>query len=113
MGVFDSLHNTFLNVLLGQGLVGFIIMMIFAVLCVFTVMKGFFGSGKETGDRSWNAKNAALLASIVSLTVSMLFVGDIFYLNSGASFWFWNILGGLVCCFAAEDKENQCQKSVL
>jgi len=52
MGVFDSMHNAFLNVLVGQGIVGFVIMMIFAVLSGIFVLKGFAKALRITGTMS-------------------------------------------------------------
>lgn len=46
-GIFDSLHNAFLNVLMGQGIVGFVIFMIFIVLCVVLILKGYLKPKKE------------------------------------------------------------------
>lgn len=106
MGVFNSLHNAFFNVLVGQGIVGFVIIMIFLVLAAVFILKSFL---KQKTERHYedNAKIAALMAIVVSLAVSMLFVGDIIYLNSGAAFLFWNILGILIFHFTAEGrKEN-------
>lgn len=103
-GIFDSLHNAFLNVLMGQGIVGFVIFMIFTVLCVVLLLKGYLKPKKEEYGRT-SVRNAALLAVLVALGASMLFVGDIVYLNSGASFLFWNILGCLVFYYSGEERE--------
>ena len=101
MGIFDSLHNAFLNVLVGQGLVGFTVLMIFAVLSAVFVLRNILRKKEDIQYR----ENILLLAVVASLAVSMLFVGDILYLNSGAAFWFWNILGILMFYFSEEEQE--------
>ena len=103
-GIFDSLHNAFLNVLMGQGIVGFVIFMIFIVLCVVLILKGYLKTKKEEYCRT-NVRNAILIAVLAALGASMMFVGDIVYLNSGASFLFWNILGCLVFYYSGEEQD--------
>lgn len=103
-GLFDNVHNAFLNVLIGQGLVGFVILMIFAALSVILVLKGFFKENGVVPARE-SSKNALLISSLVALAVSMLVQGDIIYLNSGPAFLFWYILGFLIVHFSGKESE--------
>ena len=109
-GVFDSLHNTFLNVLIGQGVVGFTIMMIFAVLSSIFLLKGLFKMNSQT-EYTEIVKIITLLSILVTIVVSMFFVGDVFYLNSGASFLFWSILGMMLTYFNGKRGEEKCLQS--
>ena len=78
--------------------------MIFIVLCVVLILKGYLKTKKEEYCRT-NVRNAILIAVLAALGASMMFVGDIVYLNSGASFLFWNILGCLVFYYSGEEQD--------
>lgn len=109
-GIFDSLHNTFLNVLLSQGIVGFVIMMLFAVLAIIFILQRLIKMDSESEPIDC-VKYIILLSILVTITVSMMFVGDVFYLNSGASFLFWSILGMMLTYFNGKRGEEKCLQS--
>ena len=96
--IFDNLHNSFLNILLSQGIVGFVIAMIFTVLSAIYVLQGI-ARMRGTRENPDCVRITALASILITIVASMMFIGDVFYLNSGASFMFWNILGMLFVYF--------------
>lgn len=88
---YTSMHNAFLNTLVFQGLVGFVLLLLIAGrIIVYSVPEIF----KEQGDESLNL--AAMLSCIGAVVVSMMFLLEGTYTNSPGSFVLWVFSGYLV-----------------
>lgn len=91
LGVFNNFHNMPLNLLVGQGIVGFGIMMIFG----FTIIIYIFKNWMINEDDMYEYRVVLITGVIASLECS-LFVTDVLYTNSPMSVIFWLLLGYLV-----------------
>ena len=89
---FEAFHNTYIDVLASQGIIGFIIA--FVMLLYFTLL-----NIKKYKKIKMNADSAflhsILLSIIITILVSSLFVSQIFYVNNFVTFIFWLIVGYL------------------
>lgn len=85
---FSSMHNTFLDVLVAQGIVGFLLYLAMGVVSIVTV-------GKHWRDVCRNTENRciAFCAVIVSMVCASCFMSEIIYVCSPMSFIFWMGLG--------------------
>lgn len=99
--VFGSMHNGFLNVLVYQGVVGFIIFMIFTIGIVVKVMSGIWQLQSEE-----YCYGIVLASCIGAVTCSMMFLLEGTYTNSIGSIVLWNSLGYLVQMISLEHKRN-------
>lgn len=88
LGQFDNFHNAYINVLVGQGIIGFLI------ICVFTAVAAIY-----ILSYIWKARNdlsayvIVLLSVIIAVGCSTMFVSDVFYINSPCATMFWLTLG--------------------
>lgn len=91
MGAFDSTHNMFLDVLVSQGVVGFLILIAFFVAVAVLIIKRFFLNEQNRTSLYF----IALFSVLVVFACSCVFVLDVLYLNSAATVLFWSALGYL------------------
>ena len=99
--VFGSMHNGFLNVLVYQGIVGFVVFMIFTIGIVVKVMSGIWQLQSEE-----YCYGIVLASCIGAVTCSMMFLLEGTYTNSIGSIVLWNSLGYLVQMISLEHKRN-------
>lgn len=90
-GKFASMHNSFVDVLVSQGVVG-IILLCWFIASVLTVFFRYFF--KKTGEEY--QYNTFLLLCFLPVVVSMMFYSETFYMNTGGAFLFWSFLGYLM-----------------
>ena len=91
MGAFDSTHNMFLDVLVGQGVVGLALLGAFFVIIAIMIIKRFF-----LIEQNRNSVYFITLFSVLLVCAcSCMFVLDVLYLNSAATVLFWSALGYL------------------
>ena len=85
---FNTLDNDYLNVLAAQGIPGFIIMIALVGMCAVRLLKNIWHCDRETFP-------LALVCSVivVSLAVSALFQGTMFYQQTPNTVIFWLLLG--------------------
>ena len=89
---FEAFHNTYIDVLASQGIIGFII--VFVMFLYFTLL-----NIKKYKKIKMNADSAFLHSILLSITitilVSSLFISQVFYVNNFVTFIFWLIAGYL------------------
>lgn len=90
-GEYVSLHDTYLNVLVYQGLVGAVIFIMFGILVLKRWIQGI--SKIEENERDYIA---VLTACVIAVSVAMVFILEGLYTNSPGSFILWTFLGYLM-----------------
>lgn len=98
-GTFASMHNGFLNVLVYQGILGFIIYILFAICTAVKILKSIW---KLEGEQY--RFGIAMLSCVAAIVCSMMFLLEGTYTNSIGSIVLWCNLGWLVCLV---DKKNK------
>lgn len=88
---FDAFHNMFMDILVSQGLVGFILFMSFAMLCAISILRLILSRKTDHF-----LVFATLLAAVIASLVSSCFVSDTVYVNSPNAVIFWIFLGYLM-----------------
>ena len=91
-GIFNCMHNSFLDVLVSQGIIGFGVFMAFAIIIFWSFCKKSFEMKQE---------NDFLFVSVIfsifaTLVFSSLFISQIIYINSIGGILFWILLGYLM-----------------
>ncbi len=89
-GVFNNYHNMLFNVIVGQGIVGFtllIVMIVFSGISMIKLLLRSFGNSKEY------MLNATIFTVLVSTLISSMFVTEIMYAFSANMMLFWYLLG--------------------
>ena len=87
--IFDSFHNSFLDILVSQGFIGFSIFLLLMILNIHFLFKNL----KYLKEDSYII---SIFLSIIScVLVSSFFISNIMYVNSIESFYFWCFLGYL------------------
>ncbi|MEG0546059.1 MAG: O-antigen ligase family protein [Oscillospiraceae bacterium] len=99
---FASMHNSFIDVLVSQGIIGVVIIALFISIVVFTILKKLF---KLKGDDY--KYSVFLLCSILPILSSMMFYSETFYMNTGGAVIFWLFLGYLMHMLTKSDKDNK------
>ncbi len=89
---FDSTHNMFIDVLVGQGIVGILLIVTFFVSVAVLIIKRFI----FVEENRTNVYLIALISVLVVFACSCMFVLDVLYLNSAATVLFWSALGYLM-----------------
>lgn len=90
-GVFGSMHNGFLNVLVYQGIIGFLIFIAFVMCVTIKILKTIWKLERE------QYQLAIVLSSCIGAVVcSMMFLLEGTYTNSIGSIVLWSFLGWLV-----------------
>lgn len=97
-GMYSNFHNSYLNILAGQGAVGFLISIIFTVFAAVYVLFKYF-KGKQ------NIFAAMLISVIAAIGASTIFLSDVFYVNSANATMFWYALGLSVLLLKQGDKK--------
>ncbi len=91
---FESMHNTFLDVLVAQGIIGFCVYLIiglYSFTYIFLNRKALFMSK----DSEANKKNIFAFSFIFAVVVASCVVTEIVYVTSPMSLMFWLLLGWL------------------
>ena len=91
LGVFNNFHNMPFNLLVGQGILGLCIMIVFGCMTVVYIFKHLLMS--EGGMYEYQV---VLITGVVASLECSMFVTDILYTNSPMSVIFWLFLGYLV-----------------
>ncbi len=91
--LFDTTHNTYVDVLLAQGLVGAILVAVFLVLIVALIFKKMIF---HKGNEFCTSENIMMLGILVTFACSAVFVLEVMYINTAGAFLFWLSLGTLV-----------------
>ena len=83
---FDAFHNSLIDLIVSQGILGFLIVATIVVYLAYLVIKNsaVFAQSPIT---------ISLLSSLVAICVSSMFVSEIFYINNCCTFLFWVFLG--------------------
>ncbi len=97
---FDAFHNMFIDVLVSQGLVGFLLFMSLAVLCAISILRLLLS--RKTDHLPIFS---TLLAVVIASVVSSFFLSDTVYVNSPNAVIFWIFLGYIMRIVVAH-KEN-------
>lgn len=88
---FNAFHNLFIDVLVSQGAIGFLIFVAFTLFCLMTLIRLYFRMKAESADVKMLF---ALLVSILAACLaSSMFLSDILYVNTQNSVIFWILLG--------------------
>ncbi len=117
-GEHGNLHNAYLNILAGQGIVGFTISVLFSAAVIIYVFRRFLRV-----DQKDYHYIITLMGAVLACGVSAMFVSDIFYIHSPNSYIFWSFLGYLMHYFRnniplpfkgfnKKQEKELCQKSV-
>lgn len=91
-GIFNCMHNSFLDVLVSQGIIGFGVFMAFAIIIFWSFCKKIFEM-KQENDFSFVSVIFSIFATLV---FSSLFISQIIYINSIGGILFWILLGYLM-----------------
>ena len=91
LGTFNNFHNMPFNLLVGQGVLGLGIMIVFGITTIIYIFKNLM---KSEGD-VYEYQVVLITGVVASLECSM-FVTDILYTNSPMAVIFWMLLGYLV-----------------
>lgn len=90
-GKFQSMHNSFVDVLVSQGALGIFLLLCFIASVLTVIFRYFF---KAKGEEY--KYNTFLLLCFLPVFVSMMFYSETFYMNTGGAFLFWSFLGYLM-----------------
>ena len=102
-GKFDCMHNSVFDILVSQGLLGFLAFLSFAITIFVSFFKGL-ANIKEPGKY---LLISSLFAFIILISVSSLFLSEIIYINSIGAVIFWGFLGyamKFLCVISNEGK---------
>lgn len=100
--VFDAFHNTVVDVIVSQGIIGVLILfvLVFSILrCVVLKWKCLNENDKHTC--------SYLLAIEVMTATSAMFLSHIFYVNILSTYCFWLILGYLIFILTKTNSEKE------
>lgn len=89
-GVIYHVHNGYLMVLVSTGIVGFLILVVYLILCVAKCLTYI------AKHRTLGAEFVVLLMIAASGAVSAFFDKGIFFMDSAPTFYFWFVLGILM-----------------
>lgn len=90
---FNSTHNSLIDILVSQGVVGVLIFLAFVVMIAVLVCKKMIFTKKSTYS---TLDNIMMLALLINFAVSAVFIPELIYINSVATTMFWITLGILV-----------------
>ena len=97
--VFDSFHNTFVDILVSQGVVGMVIFLVLMAVNMIYVFKNIIYIHTD------RVVFGTLLSIVAIVLVSSMFISNILYINSVESYYFWGALG-FVNYFISSDKKR-------
>ena len=109
-GKFNCMHNSLLDILVGQGILGLAVFAAFAILVLVTCLKNLPKVKKE--------EDFLLLSTLYTvvflIAVSSLFLSQIIFINSIGGILFWMFLGYAVnyMSLSVSEEEPLCQKSL-
>ena len=103
---FQTSHNMFLDVLTGQGVVGFTILITMIISSMLFIFKRI---NKLEGMEYFYI--TIMLTCIAICFTSCVFMTEIFYVNSPIAFMFWSMLGYINQYLFVKDKEEINQKN--
>jgi len=89
--MFSSLHNTIIDVLVSQGIIGIIILAGFAV----STLTFLFRRTRRLNNENYPYV-VTLFCAILPVVVSMAVYSEVLYINTAGSFIFWSFLGYLI-----------------
>ncbi|MEE0945899.1 MAG: O-antigen ligase family protein [Acutalibacteraceae bacterium] len=101
-GVFNNTHNIIFNILPAQGILGFVIFLLFAVFTVIYIFKNIFKA--KDGDYEYLC---VMFICVICALVCSMFVTDVIYTNSPTSVIFWLFLGYIFHYIKVTTK-NEC-----
>ena len=106
-GVFDCFHNSLLDILVSQGILGIAIFIAFA----FVVFKTFFQGLAGLKNKENYSFFALLFSVIFLLSVSALFLSQIIFINSIGGIVFWIFLGYAMnyIRLVSNEEREECQ----
>lgn len=106
-GKFDCFHNSLLDILVSQGIVGFLLFAAFAVLVFLYFFKGLL----KIKQKDNYLFTAMLFSILILIAVSSLFLSQIIFINSIGGIVFWIFLGYAMnySRIATEEEEEICQ----
>lgn len=90
-GVFGNMHNSFLNILVYQGVFGFVVFMIFVFSTIIKVFKNIWILDGEQYRYA-----ITMLSCIAAVVCSMMFLLEGVYTNSIGSIVLWSFLGYII-----------------
>ncbi len=90
-GLFPSMHNSFVDILVSQGILGIALILCFIASVLILFFRYFFKASKAE-----YCYNTFLLLIFLPILVSMMFYSETFYMNTGGAFLFWSFLGYLM-----------------
>lgn len=89
---FESMHNDFFDVLVGQGIIGFSIFITFVISCAMFIFKRMF----KIKDKTICEQINFLFTCILCIGLGMCFVSSVVFINSPLAVLFWTLLGELM-----------------
>lgn len=95
---FEAYHNTYIDLLVSQGLIGFLIALsifIYFAIIVFKTMSQL----RRNNDHNHLELHFQLTLMVAAILVSSLLVSQIFYVNNCVTFFFWLIMGYIYIIF--------------
>lgn len=97
---FSSIHNEVLNILVGQGVVGISVFLLFFVWVASRYIKYFFKSRDNV------LLNNVIISSMAVATAGAMFLTGMFYSNSPVAILFWIFLGDFMVQVETRIKEK-------
>ena len=92
-GHFDTTHNTYIDILVCQGILGAVIFLVFLAMVVILVARKMLFTKDY---KLCNSENILMITLVVNFAVSCVFILDVVYMNTAAAVLFWLTLGRLV-----------------
>lgn len=99
---FSTMHNELLNVLVGQGIIGLIILLSFVIYLIINTFKNFYNCFDDEGFFERNV----FLSCLLGLSVGAMFLTGMFYSNLPNAIIFWSILGQYINCILPQREEQ-------
>lgn len=101
--VFNAFHNMFMDLLVSQGIIGFVLFL----AIIFLSLRYLFTNLKVISDK--NQLTCIFLFSIcVGIITSSFFVSEVLYVNNQITVLFWTLWGYLICFVEREREINEC-----
>jgi O-antigen ligase len=101
-GQFNNMHNMLFNLLAGQGILGMVLFIAFAIYAVIFVLKRIFKVDNE--DYSYIV---VMVVCVMAGFIASMFLTDIIYVNSPNSMVFWLFLGYIMHYLKRKDIEKK------
>ncbi len=98
---FASCHNMPIDVLVGQGLIGILLLILLVIKSFVEIVKYVLNNKKEV-----DLLVIIMFSILVVSAFSSLLISSIFYINSPESYIFWLVFGYLMCIVSGEKKRG-------